>query len=142
MTHSAASDFKRSVIERYFSELFNQGRVELVPELLHPNYENHSPGSADLPHGRAGVAIVVQALRTAFPDLNYRIDDIVVGDDRVAVRTTLTGTHLGDFFGLPATGRHVEVSQITIERFRDGKIIEHHRVTDELELRRQLGLAA
>lgn len=142
MNHPLTSDPKHVVIERYFGELFNQGRVELVRELLHADYVNHSPGSPDLPRGREGVAIVVQALRTAFPDLNYRIDDIVLGDDSVAVRTTLTGTHLGDFFGLAASNRRVEVSQITIERFRDGKIIEHHRVTDELELRRQLGLTA
>ena len=140
MNHPPASDPKRVTIERYFSELFSQGRVELVPDLLHPDYVNRSPGSPDLPRGREGVAIVVQALRRAFPDLNYRIDDIVIGDDSIAVRTTLTGTHRGDFFGSPASNRRVEVSQITIERFLDGKIIEHHRVTDELALRRQLGL--
>ena len=50
--------------------------------------------------------------------------------------------HLGDFFGVPATGKRVEVSQMTIERFLDGKIVEHHRVTDELGLRQQLGLVA
>ena len=82
---------------------------------------------------------MVQALRRAFPDLNYQIDEVVVGEDAIAVRTTLRGTHLGDFFGLPASGKRVEVSQTTIERFRDGKLVGHHRVTDELALRQQLG---
>jgi len=140
MTHPTTTDPKRVVIQRYFGELFNQGRVELVPELLHPDYVNRSPGSPDLPRGREGVAIVVQALRQAFPDLHYHVEDMVVGADAVAVRTTLRGTHLGDFFGLPATGKRVEVSQMTIERFGDGKIIEHHRITDELALRQQLGV--
>ena len=135
-----APDPKRVVIERYFHQLFNQGKVELVPELLHPDYVNGSPGSPDLPRGREGVAIVVKALRTAFPDLEYQIEDMVIGADAVAVRTTLRGTHRGDFFGLPATGKAVEVSQMTIEHFKEGRIVAHHRVTDELALQRQLGV--
>jgi steroid delta-isomerase-like uncharacterized protein len=133
-------DTKELVIRRYFSELFNQGRVELVPELLHPDYVNHSPGPADLPHGRDGVGVVVQALRRGFPDLHYRIDDLVVGRDSVAVRATLTGTHRGDLFGVGPTGRAVEVAQMTFERFREGRIVAHHRLTDDLSLLRQLGV--
>jgi predicted ester cyclase len=53
----------------------------------------------------------------------------------------MTGTHRGALFGLPPTGRAVKVAQMTIERFRDGKIIAHHRVTDDLAMMRQLGLA-
>lgn len=131
---------KQTVIERYFDELFNQGRLELVDELLHPEYVNHSPGSPDLPRGREGVKIVVAALRSAFPDLHYTVEDLVVGSDAVAARTTLRGTHLGDFFGAAPTGRSVEVAQITIEHFRGDLIVAHHRITDELTLRTQLGL--
>jgi steroid delta-isomerase-like uncharacterized protein len=137
---SQSMDEKRIVIERYFSQLFNQGKVALVTELLHPDYVNGSPGSPELPRGREGVAIVVKALRTAFPDLRYEIEDMVIGADAVAVRTTLRGTHRGDFFGIAPTGRSVEVSQMTIERFKDGKIVAHHRLTDELTLQRQLGV--
>ncbi len=130
-----------TVIRRYFDELFNQGRVALVDELLHEDYVNHSPGSPDLPRGREGVAIVVGALREAFPDLHYTIEDLAVGDDVAAVRTTLRGTHLGDFFGIAATGRRVEVSQMTFERFRDGRIVAHYRLTDEPAMMRQLGVS-
>ena len=137
---SQSTDEKRIVIERYFSQLFSQGNVALVTELLHPDYVNGSPGSPDLPRGREGVAIVVKALRSAFPDLTYEIEDMVIGSDAVAVRTTLRGTHRGDFFGIAPTGKSVEVSQITIEHFKDGKIVAHHRVTDELALQRQLGV--
>lgn len=127
------------VIERYFHELFNEGRTEVVDELLHPDYVNHSPGSPDLPRGRDGVRIVVEAMRGAFPDLRYTIEDMVVGPGAVAVRATVRGTHRGDFFGLPPTGRAVEVQQMTIEHFRDGRIVAHHRVTDMLTWMRQLG---
>jgi len=128
---------KTTVIHRYFGELFNQGRLELIEELLHPRYVNHSP-SPGLPSGREGLYIVVPALRSAFPDLCYTIEDLVVGNDAVATRTSLRGTHRGDFFGLAATGRRFDVQQMTIERFEGDRIIAHHRVTDEASLVRQL----
>ena len=131
---------KADVIRRYFNELFNRGELALVDELLAPDYVNHSPGSPDQPRGREGVKLVVVALRTAFPDLRYTIEDMVVGSEAVAVRTTLTGTHRGDLFGVAPTGRRISVSQMTIETFRGGRIVAHHRVTDELTMMRQLGV--
>jgi steroid delta-isomerase-like uncharacterized protein len=136
----AMAPTKADVIRRYFLELFNQGRLELLPELLHEKYVNHSPGSPDLPTGREGVGLVVQALRRAFPDLNYHIDELVEGSDSVAARTTLTGTHQGDFFGIAPTGKRVTVKQMTFERFLEGRIVAHHRLTDDLALLRQLGV--
>ena len=130
-------DPKEVVIRRYFGELFDHGKLDLVDELLHPDYVNHS-ASPGLPPGREGVRVVVAALRTAFPDLTYTIEDLVVGPDAVAARTTMRGTHRGDFFGMAPTGRSFEVAQMTIERFRDGQIIAHHRITDEAALTRQL----
>ena len=136
----AMEDTKVAIIRRYFAELFNEGRVQLIPELLHPQYVNHSPGSPDLPRGRDGVALVVQALRRGLPDLHYDIDEMVVGEDAVAVRATLTGTHDGDLFGMAPTGKRLEVKQMTFERFLDGRIVAHHRLTDELSMLRQLGV--
>lgn len=129
-----------TVIQRYYDLLFNEGRVELVRELLHPEYVNHSPGWPELPRSRDGVAIVVRAMRAAFPDLHYTIEDVVTSDGAVAVRTRARGTHRGEFLGRPGSGKAFDVSQITIEHFRDGQIVAHHRVTDELALQRQLGL--
>jgi len=113
----------KDVIRRYYSELFNQGRVELVDELLAPDYVNHSPGSPGQDRGREGVKAVVKWLRSEFEGLHYTIEDMVEGSDAIAVRTTVRGRK---------NGREFEVSQITIERFRDGKIIAHHRVTEAI----------
>jgi steroid delta-isomerase-like uncharacterized protein len=129
-------------IRRYFGELFNQGRLELVPELLAEDYVNHSPGWPGLPAGREGVAEVVRVMRAAFPDLHYEIEDLVVGEAAVAARTLVSGTHRGEFFGLAPTGRAFRISQITVEHLRDGRIVAHHRVTDELSLLRQIGALA
>jgi steroid delta-isomerase-like uncharacterized protein len=127
-----------TAIRRYYDELFNRGRVDIIPEVLAEDYVNHSPGSPTLPRGRQSVAEVVRTLRQAFPDLHYCIEDLVVSDDAVAVRTTMTGTHQGDFYGLPPTGRSFRVDQMTIERFAAGKIVAHHRVTDVQALLTQL----
>jgi predicted ester cyclase len=83
----------------------------------------------------------VRALRVAFPDLHYDIEDEVIAEDAVAVRTTMSGTHRGSFFGLPPTGRSFRVAQMTIERFAGGKIVAHHRITDIAALLKQLGVA-
>lgn len=127
------------VIHRYFENVWNEGRLEVLDELLTHDYLNHSPSAPNPVPGPAGLKPIVEAMRVAFPDLRYAIEDLVIGESAVAVRVTLTGTHEGNFFGLPATGAKVRVSQMNIERFRDGRIAEHWRVTDELGLMRQLG---
>lgn len=128
------------VIERYFDEVWNQGKLDVLDELLAPDYVNHSSSLPDSPRGPAGVKPIVAAMRTAFPDLHYAIEQIVVGAEAVAVRVRMSGTHRGDFFGIPPTHKRFEVTQTNIERFRDGVIVEHWRNTDELALFKQLGL--
>lgn len=138
MTSLAAQN--QRIVERYFDEVWNQGKVDVLDELLAPDYVNHSSSLADSPPGPAGVKPIVIAMRRAFPDLRYRIDQLVVSEEAVAARVTLSGTHQGDFFGIAPTGKRFEVTQTNIERFRSGKIVEHFRNTDELSLLRQLGV--
>lgn len=132
--------YNRQLISRYFEEVWNQGRLDVLDELIAPNYINHSPGLPNLPPGPSGLKPIVAALRQGLPDVHYVIKDMVVTADKVAVRVSMTGTHRGVFFGLPATGRPVSVDQLQIERIENGQIVEHWRQTDELGLLRQLGL--
>jgi steroid delta-isomerase-like uncharacterized protein len=133
-------EHNQRAISRYFEELFNAGRTELVEELLSPDYVNRSPGSPQLPTGREGVTLVVRALREAFPDLRYAVLDQIASEQAVWTRARMTGTHRGPLFGIPASGRAVQVEQVTIERFRDGKIVEHWRLTDDLAMMKQIGV--
>jgi steroid delta-isomerase-like uncharacterized protein len=135
-------DTMRTVIRRYFEEVWNAGELDVLDALIAPDYVNHSPGLPDMPSGPAGLKPIARAMREAFPDLHYEIEDIIVDGDRVCVRTTLTGTHRGDFFGIPASGRSVRVSQIQIERIVDGRIVEHWRTTEDARLLRQIGVLA
>ena len=101
---------------------------------------NHSAPLPGLPPGPGGLKQIVAAVRRAFPDLHYTIEDIVLGGDRAALRTTLRGTHRGEFFGVAPTGRKVEVQELQIEHLRDGQIVAHWHLIDDLGLQRQLGL--
>jgi steroid delta-isomerase-like uncharacterized protein len=76
----------------------------------------------------------------AFPDMHVTIDDMVAEGDKVAVRSTWTGTHKGEIMGIPPTNKKVTVSLIVIDRFAGGKIVEDNGIFDALGLMRQLGL--
>ena len=78
--------------------------------------------------------------RSGMPDLRVVIEDMIADGDKVAVRYTLEGTHKGELFGVPPTGQHVSIKSIAIERVSDGKIREHWRVTDSLDMMQQLGV--
>jgi steroid delta-isomerase-like uncharacterized protein len=123
---------------RYFDEVWNQGRLDVLDELLAPAYVNHTPSVPNPAPGPDGLKPIVREIRAAFPDLHYEIKDVIATEDAVVIRVIMTGTHVGDLFGLPATGRRVKVDQINIERIENGRIAEHWRVTDELSLMRQL----
>jgi steroid delta-isomerase-like uncharacterized protein len=136
---SSRIELNKETIRRYFEEVWNRGNLDELDLLLDANYTNHTPSTPNPPPGPAGLKPIVRALRSAFPDLHYEIKDIIATEDSVIARVVMTGTHRGDLFGLPPTGRRIEVDQINIEHIRGGRIFEHWRVTDELTLMKQLG---
>ena len=129
----------RRLIERYFNEVWNQGQIGLLDELLTNDYVNHSPGIPNPRPGPDDLKPIVEAMRRAIPDLHYTILDLVIAEDKVCAFVRMTGTHQGELFGLPATRRSIDVNQMHIEWIRVGRICEHWRITDDLTLLRQLG---
>jgi len=110
-----------------------------VERFLTPDFVDHSalPGSASGPRGFAdGVRLVL----AAFPDAVSHIDDMVAEGDRVVTRWTMTGTHTGGGLGIPATGRTVQITGVTIARIAGGQIAEHWSYRDDLAMLRQLGM--
>jgi steroid delta-isomerase-like uncharacterized protein len=136
----AQAQDRRTLARRYFEEVWNQGKVDVLDELLAPDYINHTPSVGRPPKGPDGLKPIVLAIRRAFPDLHFTIEDVIATPGTVVIRTTMTGTHEGDLFGIPPTRRKVSVMQLQVERIKDGRIVEHWRVTDELSLMRQLGV--
>ena len=107
-------DKNKALITRYFEEVWNQGKLDVLNEIIAPDYINHSPGMPNPPRGPEGLKPIVSAIRHAFPDLNYVIKNMVVSDKQVAVHTMMHGTHRGDFFGLAPTGKTIQVTQMQI----------------------------
>lgn len=90
--------------------------------------------------GKAGVGALFQSMFNAFPDFEMVVEDTIVEGDKVVIRVKAQGTHQGDFMGIPATGRRIEVPLIDIMRVRDGKIAEHWGVMDNAAMMQQLGV--
>ncbi len=84
---------------------------------------------------------VVQAVFDAFPDLHYAVHDVVAAGDQVAVRWTATGTHRGEFEGVPPTGKQVTMAGMSLCRMEDSQIHEMWNVWDSLGLMQQIGVA-
>lgn len=124
------------IIGRYF-DAWNTGNIDAFDELLADDYINHTPSLPNHP-GVEGLKKIVLLLRQGFPDIHYEIKRIAAEGDLVAVQTLVTGTNTGELFGNPPTGKKIKVNQIQFEQIKDGKIVEHWRVTDELLMQKQL----
>ena len=125
------------LIRNLHGALLSERSVDVLDRFFADDFVSHNnpPG---LPDGVAGVKQFFAMFRDAFPDAAVQIDEIVADGEKVAVATTLTGTHEGELLGMAPTGRRVEVTGIDIVRIADGRIVEHRGLTDIVGLMRQL----
>jgi steroid delta-isomerase-like uncharacterized protein len=135
-----STDENKAIIHRYFAEAWNRGDLSVLDEIVSPKYMNHNQAIPGLPPGPEGLKPIFAAFRQAFPDLQYTVEDQIAQGDIVVTRWTLHGTHLGEFMGIPATAKPVNVTGIQVERIIDRKITEHWRQSDDLGLMYQLGV--
>ena len=129
----------KATINRLFEAVLNQGRLDLLEELIGPGYRDHNPVPGQLP-GAEGVRRKLLALRRAFPDIRFHLEDLVGEGDRVAARYYWEGTQQGEFMGISPAGKQVRVRGMDFYRLEAGKIVEHWDCVDELGLLRQLGV--
>ena len=127
----------KALARRLMEEDISQGDEAVAAAIIHPDFCDHTnpPG---MQHGLEGHTAVVRLFRGVFPDLEWRIDDLIAEGDKVVARTTMRGTQRGEFFGI-RTAQRVEMTGVHIMRVADGKIIEHWGSNDDLGLMRQLG---
>ena len=127
----------KTLAERLYA-LLNEGNIEAVGDLVAQDYVEHSP----LPGqgtGRDGVIDRFSMIDTGLAP-RFTVEDVVAEGDRVAVRWTNTGTHVGEFAGMPATGKPFTISGMDFYRVADGVLCEHWDVVDQLSLLGQLGM--
>lgn len=123
------------------AEKLNSGDVDgAVDTLFAVDAVDHDPAPGQGP-GREGYRSFFQTLATAFPDAHLEPATMVTDDDHVVLAYTLTGTHQGEFNGIPASGQKVEVRGVQIGRFENGQIVERWGSTDELGIMQQIGAA-
>ncbi len=128
----------KAVITRLFDEVLNQGNLEVLDELIGADYLEHNPVPGQLP-GAAGIKAKLVALRQAFPDIHFNLEELIGEGAAVAARYGWEGTHMAEIMGIQPTGKTVRVRGMDFYRLQDARIVEHWDCVDEIGLLRQLG---
>jgi steroid delta-isomerase-like uncharacterized protein len=128
----------KAVVHRLIDEYWNGQRSELFDDIYAAEYVDHNlpPGS---PPGREGARQFNSVFLAALPDIRITLDDLVAEGDKVVWRWTAQGTHQGPLMGIPASGKPVAMSGITIERVVEGRITESWTQYDAVGLLQQVG---
>jgi steroid delta-isomerase-like uncharacterized protein len=129
----------KDFVIRWVEEFFNNHDVDAADKFISQDYVGHFNGLTEPVRGLESMKKMAGEYLKAFPDLHILIEDIIVEDDRVAATYHWTGTHQGDFMGIPATGKCVSVDGMDMVRLKDGKIVEEWNREDNLGLMQQLG---
>jgi len=129
----------RRIASRIPLEVINEGKFELLDELLAADFVDHTPRKG-VPPTRAGLKQSITELKGAFPDVRYAIDDAFACGDQVVHRLSATGTMTGAFMGIPATGKPATWSEIHIGRVVNERLTEHWGLVDQLGMLVQLGI--
>jgi steroid delta-isomerase-like uncharacterized protein len=139
---SATMTEREALARRFFEDVFNEGRLDVLDEIMSDDFRAHDPQNqfGDL-RGPAAARAVVELYRGAFPDVRMTIEDVIEQGDRVVTRWTATGTHDGELNGLAPTGKTVTVTGMSIDRITAGRIAESWVNWDTLGLMQQIGAA-
>ena len=138
-TEQRETERNKAVVRRFVEEVQNGNDWDAYDELNDPDFVNLSapPG---VPPDREGGKMFLQGFASAFPGARFTIEDMIAEGDRVATKKTFSGTHRGEFAGIPPTGKEVTLTYVDILRLRDGRIVEHWLSMDQLSFMQQLGV--
>jgi len=129
----------KTIVRRFFEEIWNQGNLDVADEILDTSFVNHDPYNPDV-RNLESYKQLVSTVHTIFPALHVTIDDIIAEGDKVAVRYTNTGAHKSEFMGISPTGKQVTVTEMRICHFASGKMVESWVNSDTLGFMQQLGV--
>jgi steroid delta-isomerase-like uncharacterized protein len=133
-----ATEANKALYRRWFEEVVTERNLALADELLAADYALHFPGMPG-PLDRDGHKQLLMMFHTAFPDWQERVDDVIAEGDKVVIRVTGTGTHEGDFQGIPPSHARVTATGVGIGRIANGRIVESWAAYDALGLLQQIG---
>jgi len=121
-----------------WDEILNKGNIDMIDTHFASNYVNKTVTSTV--NGQAEAKEFFGAFLTGFSDINFVVDEIFGIEDRIVKRWTFTGTHTGDFAGVPPTGKVITLSGVSVSRIEKGKIVEELDYMDDLGFMQQLGV--
>lgn len=130
----------KGIARRFLEEAFNSGNLDVVDELVAPEFVNHDAALPEPATGIEATKASIKGYRDAFPDLRLTIEQQVAEGEYVTTRWSARGTHQGDLLGMAATGKQATVTGITIDRIVDGRFVESWTNWDTLGLMQQLGV--
>ena len=134
-----ANEQNEQMVRKAF-EAFSTGDMSLIDASTAEDAVTHDPALPDDPRGPEGFKQVVQGFRTAFPDLSLTVEEQCSDGDLVCTRWRSEGTNDGELMGMPATGKHVVVTGLSMDRVQDGKVVESWNQWDNAGMMQQLGV--
>ena len=128
-----------AIVRRFIEETINQGQIDSAAQFVWEDVVEQVPFPGQGP-GLEGLKETLRGMRSAFPDLFFSVEEQIADGDKVLTRFEWTGTHRGEFVGIPATGRSVKVWGMVIDRLEDSRIKDTRIIMDMLGLMMQLGV--
>jgi steroid delta-isomerase-like uncharacterized protein len=136
-----SSQENKELARRFMDEVWNKGNLDFIDEVTAPNHVSHDPASPeDMGGGVEGLRRFTEMYRSAFPDIQMTVEDVIAEGDKVVTRWTARATHQGELMGIPPSGNRVEVTGISIDRIEGGKVVETWSNYDALGMMQQLGV--
>jgi steroid delta-isomerase-like uncharacterized protein len=129
----------KAVIGKFIEEVINQNRMARADDLVVEDFVELDPLPGQR-QGREGLKEVLGMMRAGFPDIHWVVEEMVAEGDKVVTRFTWTGTHRGEFLGVPATGRSVVVKGVVMDELTGGKMSRSRILMDSLGMMQQLGV--
>ncbi len=113
-----------ATIRRWNEDGWNGRDIQVAWQVISPQMQVHGAGGQQVSMGPEGLIQLISTWREAFPDGYMTIDDLFAEGDTVVIRNTWHGTHTNPFYGIPPSGKKIEISSIGIDRVVDGKVVE------------------
>ena len=130
----------KAIVRRLYEEVWNKRKLEVIDEIISPSHALQASnifGSSIGPEAYKRNALLFFA---GYPDLHWTIEDTIAEKDKVVACWTISGTHKGDYLGVPATNKKVSVEGITIHHITNGKIMDSYVSWDIWGMMQQLGV--
>jgi steroid delta-isomerase-like uncharacterized protein len=133
------SEYNKARISEFIDRVLTAGEVDATGDYFHSDMVEEVPFPGQGP-GLDGLKETLIRIRRAFPDSQWKVEEQIAEDDKVLTRFLWSGTHQGEFLGIPATNRAIRVWGMVIDRFEDRKVKSTRILLDTLSMMQQLGV--